>query len=80
MRTYTKLEQICIIETDLFQSYFISSLPGLRQFAGRFGDQGGRSSKSVYCRNTQVWEVSKLLKNSSVLHKFIPYIPAAPPV
>ena len=28
-----------MIETDLLQSYFISSLPGFRQFAGRFGDQ-----------------------------------------
>lgn len=36
-----------MIETDLFLSYFISSLLGFRQFAGRFGDQGSRSSKKV---------------------------------
>ena len=47
VRTYTKLEQACMMETDLLQSYFTSSLPCFRQFAGRFGDQGSRSSKKV---------------------------------
>lgn len=39
VRTYTKQRQACMINTDLFQSYFTSSLPGFRQFVGRFGDQ-----------------------------------------
>ncbi len=33
-----------MIETDLLQSYYFTSfLPDLRQFGGRFGDQGRRS-------------------------------------
>ena len=31
-----------MLEIDLLQSYFTSSLPGFRQFAGRFGDQGSK--------------------------------------
>ena len=42
VRTYTKQEQTCMIETDLLLSYFTSSLSGFRQFAGRSGDQGSR--------------------------------------
>ena len=47
VRTYTKWEQTCVIKTDLLLSYFISSLPGFRQFAGRFGDQGSKSSRKA---------------------------------
>ena len=36
-----------MIETDLLQSYFTSSLPSFRHFAGRFGDQGSRSSRKM---------------------------------
>ena len=39
-----------MLEIDLLQSYFTSSLLSFRQFAGRFGDQGSKSSVSAkYC-------------------------------
>jgi len=58
VRTYTKQEQTCMIKTDLLLSYFTSSLSGFRQFAGRSGDQGSRSSRKPLSVSSRCFGIS----------------------
>lgn len=52
-----KLGTYCILKIDLLLSYF-TSLTGFRQFAGRFGDHGSKSSRKLRSTSSKCCGIS----------------------